>query len=273
MQYITVIILITAVLATVAAGQGITYSTEAELKQQIEAVPCKSNRERLQAVRELFMKSGASADEVKIEKLKDVENVVVTKRGKTDDKVVIGAHYDRTNDGCGAIDNWTGIVILANIYRTLRPLSTSKTYVFAAFGREEEGLYGSKAMAEQIRKEDRPGYCAMVNFDSFGFANPQVMRNISSRPLISLAESVSKDMKIPFAQASIEWASSDSAPFLEKGIPAISLHGLNDRWPQYLHTAADKISNVNTQSVYLGYRHGVIMLARIEAASCGAFLK
>jgi Iap family predicted aminopeptidase len=272
MKFVTVILVLFAA-SSLVLGQGITYSTEAEVKQQIEAVPCKRNAERLQAVKDLFVKAGAEPDDIKIEKLKDVENLVVTKRGRSDEKVVIGAHYDRTQDGCGAIDNWTGIVIIANIYRTLRPLTTNKTYVFAAFGREEEGLYGSKAMADQIKKEERPSYCAMVNLDSFGLANPQVMRNISSDPLIKLAESVSKDMKLPFAAASIDGASSDSASFIQKGIPAIALHGLDHRWQQYLHTAADKVSNVNTQSVYVGYRHSVLLLAKIEASACDAFRK
>lgn len=254
-------------------AQGIQYATEAELKEQISAVPCTKNTDRMAAVRDLFIKAGAAADDIKVDKLKDVDNLVITKPGKTSEKIIVGAHYDRTNDGCGAIDNWTGIVIMANIYRTLRPLNTNKTYVFVAFGREEEGLYGSKAMAEQIKKEDRPSYCAMVNFDSYGMGYPQVMRNISSQPLIDLAASVSKDIKIPFAQASIDWASSDSAPFLDKGIPAISLHGLNSRWEEYLHSAADKVANVNIQSLNVGYRHGVFFLAKLEGSPCSAFRK
>jgi Iap family predicted aminopeptidase len=271
MRVITFVLLLIA--ASSAAGQGVRYASEAEIKEQVSAVPCVKNSERLAAVRDLFVKAGATAGDIRVDKLKDVDNLVVTKPGTTAEKIIVGAHYDRTTDGCGAIDNWTGIVIMANIYRTLRPLNTNKTYVFVAFGREEEGLYGSKAMADQIKKEDRASYCAMVNFDSYGLAYPQVMRNISSEPLIKLAESVSNDIKIPFAQASIEWASSDSAPFLDKGIPAISLHGLNDRWPEYLHTAADKVSNINIQSVNIGYRHGVFFLAKLEASPCGAFRK
>jgi hypothetical protein len=259
--------------AITCTAQGIKYVTEAEIKEQIAATPCGKNTERLSAVKELFLKAGASEDDVKIEKIKDVENVVAVKKGKTAETIIIGAHYDKTHGGCGALDNWSGIVILANIYRTIRPLNTNKTYVFAAFGREEEGLIGSTAMANQIKKEDRSAYCAMVNFDTYGLAYPQVMTNISSSSLLKLAEGVSKEMNIPFAKASIQLASSDSAPFLDRDIPAISLHGLNGRWQEYLHTADDKVSNVNIGSVSVGYRHGVYFLAKLEASPCDAFRK
>ncbi len=272
MRLITISFVIIAA-AIAVSPQGIKFATEVEIKEQIAATPCGKNAERLSAVKELFLSAGASTEDVKIEKIKDVENVVVVKKGKTAETIIVGAHYDKTHDGCGAIDNWSGIVILANIYRTLRPLDTNKTYVFAAFGREEEGLIGSAAMAKQIKKEDRPSYCAMVNFDSYGLALPQAMSNISSSSLIKLAETVSKDMEMPFGRASIRLASSDSASFLDRDIPAISLHGLSGRWQEYLHTAADKVANVNIGSVTVGYRHGVYFLAKLEASPCDAFRK
>src|SRR5215204_6778229 len=113
------IIIGTIIIAAALAGsaQGIKYSTEGEIKEQIAATPCGKNSERLSAVKELFLKAGASVEDVKIEKIKNVENVVVVKKGKTAETIVVGAHYDKTDDGCGAIDNWSGIVIVANIYR------------------------------------------------------------------------------------------------------------------------------------------------------------
>jgi Zn-dependent M28 family amino/carboxypeptidase len=216
---------------------------------------------------------GAADAEIKIEKVKNVENLIVTRKGKTSEIVIIGAHYDKTSDGCGVIDNWTGIVILANLYRTIKDFNTEKTYVFAAFGKEELGLLGSDEMARAIPKEKRADYCAMVNFDSFGFSYPQVMKNISDSKLADLAKEVSGELKIPFATAAIEFASSDSESFRKQKIPAISIHGLSDKWQEYLHGTKDKIENVNTESVYIGYRFGLNFLAKIDSNSCGAFRK
>jgi len=248
------------------------FSTEDDIKQDLKLNVCE-NKERLDAVKKLFKKMGASEDEIKIEKFKNVENLIVVKKGKTEEKVVVGAHYDKTSDGCGAIDNWTGVVIIANLYRTLKQFSTEKTYVFVAFGKEELGLVGSDAMAKEISKDKRQNYCAMVNLDSFGLAYPQVMTNTSDAKLIDLAKAVAKDMKLPFAQASIELASADSESFRRQKIPAVSIHGLSNKWQEYLHQTRDKLDNVNPQSVYIGYRYSLAYLSRIDENACGAFRK
>lgn len=250
----------------------VKFSTEEEIKKHIELAPCK-DKERLEAVKNLFLKVGAADSDIKIEKLKSVENLVVTKKGKTNEIVVVGAHYDKTADGCGAIDNWTGIVILANLYRTMKDFTTEKTYIFVAFGKEELGLIGSDAMADGIPKEERSNYCAMVNFDSFGFSYPQALGNISDTSLIKLAEEVSKEMKMSFGQAGIDLASSDSESFRRKKIPAITLHGLSSQWRNYLHGSSDKVENVNLQSVYIGYRQALVFLSKIDNKPCGVFRK
>lgn len=267
------IILLSLCINLSAQQSTVKFSTEEDLKADMELVPCKGRKERLEAVKKLFIKMGAQESEVIVEKIKDVENVVVTKKGKTEEIVVIGAHYDKTETGCGVIDNWTGIVILANLYRTMRDFTTQKTYKFVAFDKEELGLLGSEAMAKEIPKEKRTNYCAMVNFDSFGFTYPQALRNISSESLMDLAKETSEELKLPFGKAGIEFASSDSDSFKKRDIPAISLHGLDNQWENYLHNPNDKLSKVNMKSVYIGYRHGLVFLAKIESKPCDAFRK
>lgn len=254
------------------SAQSATVSTEAELTENIKAVNCK-NSERLNAVKDLFIKMGAAENEIKIEKLKDAENLIVVKKGKTDEKIIVGAHYDKTSDGCGVIDNWSGIVILANIYRTFRNVNTEKTFVFMAFGKEEIGLVGSDEAARAIPKEKRGEYCAMVNFDSFGHAFPQVMTNISDEKLTTLAKETAEEIKLPFSGAVIENASSDSESFRKQKIPAISIHGLKGDWQKYLHSSNDKIENVNMKSIYIGYRYAMNFLVKVDAKGCGDFRK
>ena len=269
---LTLFLLLAATLNASAQAAKVHISTEAEIKEDIAANVCK-NDARLEAVKKLFKKMGATDAEIKVEKVKNVDNVIVTKKGKTDETVVVGAHYDKVSDGCGAIDNWTGIVVLANLYRTIKDFDTQKTFVFAAFGKEELGLLGSREMAESIPKEKREQYCAMINFDSFGLTYPQAMTNISDSKLIDLAKEISKEMKIPFADAGIPNASSDSESFRRQKIPAISIHGMSASWQEYLHSAKDKVENVNTQTVYIGYRYALNFLAKIESKGCADFRK
>jgi Zn-dependent M28 family amino/carboxypeptidase len=258
--------------STIAAhAQGrAKVSSEAEIKADIVANVC-TNDDRLEAVKKLFKKMGATDADIKVEKIKNAENVVVTKKGRTQETVVVGAHYDKVSIGCGAIDNWTGVVILANLYRTIKNSYTQKTFVFVAFGKEEQGLIGSTEMAEAIPKQKRELYCAMVNFDSFGFTHPQALTQVSDSNLIELGRDVAKEMKIPFADAAIAGVRADSQPFRDQTIPAITLHGMAANWQQFLHTSRDQVQNINVQSVFVIYRYVLNYLSKIEAKGCADF--
>src|SRR5436190_23903483 len=94
-------------------------STREEIGDEFKNVPCK-NAERQAAVKALFERMGAPSSEITVEKIKSVENVVLRKKGLSDEKIIVGAHYDKVEDGCGAIDNWTGIVTIAHLYKTFR---------------------------------------------------------------------------------------------------------------------------------------------------------
>lgn len=256
--------------ATVAAT--LRVSTLDEVKAEFDVVPCK-NKERLQAVKALFERLGARPEDVTVADFKHVQNVVLSKPGTNNnaETIVIGAHYDKTADGCGAVDNWTGIVTLAHLYRTFKDYPLRKNVVFVAFGREEEGLIGSSAMTSKIKKEQATDYCAMINIDSLGIGVPQSLDNVSSPTLTKLTEALAKELELPFAHARIEKASSDSATFLQKKIPAITIHGLTSEWPNILHSKNDNPAKVNFSSVVAGYRLAAALLARVDEADCQAF--
>ena len=248
----------------------LVISTPEQIKEEFAAVPCK-DADRLSAVRALFERMGANDSSISLEKYKNVENLVVRKPGASEEMIVIGAHYDKVSEGCGAIDNWTGIVTLAHLYRSLKDFQLQKTVVFVAFGKEEKGLHGSRAMADAIAKDRVIQYCAMVNIDSFGLANPQVLDNASDKDLTALAAAVAKEMKITFSHVSLANADSDSTSFLNRKIPALTLHGLSNQWASIVHTNKDRSTKVKEASVYLGYRLALALIVRIDQASCAAF--
>jgi len=247
----------------------IHFSTVEEIQDDFREVPC-LQKERQPAVRKLLEKMGAPADSIVVEKAPGVENLVLRQRGETDDIVVIGAHYDLVTRGCGAIDNWSGIVAMAHIYRTMRQRSTQKTIVFAAFGREEEGLYGSKAMTRGIRKEELSKYCAMINIDSFGLANPFALENASTPSLMAVAKTSAEKLGISFTTVTLA-GDSDSSSFAGRGIPAVTLSGLSNEWQTIIHSQKDQTSQVLPASVYLGYRLALDMSVTVDAKPCEAY--
>jgi acetylornithine deacetylase/succinyl-diaminopimelate desuccinylase-like protein len=245
-------------------------STVDEIKEDFQSVPCRL-KDRQAAVQALFQKMGAPAGAMAVEKRDNIENLVLRRDSPTDETIVIGAHYDHVERGCGAIDNWTGIVALAHVYRSASKLSAHKKTLFVAFGSEELGLLGSKAMVRAIHKEDRPNYCAMINIDSFGLASPFAMENTSSKALMELAKASAEQMKIPFYTVPVTDGDADSSSFNANGIPAVTLSGVSNNWKSILHTSNDQPAKVVPLSVYLGYRLALSMWRAIDEAPCSTY--
>lgn len=248
------------------------FSTKEAVDASIKQVPCEQEK-RLQGVIDLFKSVGVPADAITIEKLdKDkIQNVVVKKKGSTDETIVLGAHYDKTSSGCGVSDNWTGVVVLAHVFKTLSKFETKKSYIFVAFDKEEEGLKGSKQMLKAMTDAQRAGVCSMVNFDGFGQGLPMALANASSAKMLRLAEAIGKESNFKFNSVTLDGASSDSAAFIEKKIPAITISGFGNDFKEIIHSSNDKLEKVNIDSVYYGYRFGVSFLAKIDAAGCGDY--
>jgi len=273
LAYIIVLLQLSLPITTtsVSAQHGdITISSVEEIKSEFNSVPCKDS-DRLNAAKALFAKMGAADADMSVEKFKNVENLVVRKQGTSQEILVIGAHYDKVADGCGAIDNWTGIVTLAHLYKSLRNIPLEKTILFVAFGKEEKGLVGSRAMVSAISKEQLPQYCAMINIDSLGLAVPQAADNMSSKKLELFVADTAKIMKIGFNHFTIQGADADSSAFIEKKIPAVTISGLNNDWPTILHSRNDQPAKVNATSVYLGYRLVLGMVYRLEESPCATY--
>ncbi|MEW5975074.1 MAG: M28 family peptidase [Acidobacteriota bacterium] len=257
-------------LARVAVGNELTYSTQEQIYADAVQGPC-SDQDRLEAITALFKRAGASEADIRIVEFKKGKNVIVTLPGSAEGYIVIGAHYDKSDLGCGAIDNWTGVVILSHVYRTSRQIRPQRTVLFVGFGREEAGLEGSMAMAGSIPKAERSSYCAMVNLDSFGLAIPQILSNVSTISLEKFTRTVADKAKVPISSAPVAIAAADSLSFKKKGIPAVTLHGLSAKWQDILHTASDQPDRIQAASVYLGYVLSLNLLARLDNCDCSAF--
>jgi Zn-dependent M28 family amino/carboxypeptidase len=248
----------------------VVLSKPEDIKAEFSNLQCQ-NEKRGPAVKALFMKMGAADADIKSETRDSVENIIVRKAGTSPETIIIGAHYDKTPEGCGAIDNWSGVVALAHVYRSLRNISTRKTILFVAFGRKEEGLIGSRSMAGALSKEQAAQVCAMINLDSFGIGTPQAAANYSSKKLLDLGASIAKRMQMPFGQGIMDRYELDTIPFTAEKIPTIALHGLAGNYPGTLHTDNDKATKVDTFNVYLGYRLALGMVIEIINAPCDSW--
>jgi hypothetical protein len=108
----------------------------------------------------------------------EMANVVATLKGSdpTDDRVIIvSGHLDsRATDvmdakskAPGANDDASGVAIVMEMARIMASRQFPATLVFVAFQGEEQGLYGSRHMAERVKKEGW-NLVAVLNNDIVG---------------------------------------------------------------------------------------------------------
>lgn len=258
-----------AVPASACLAQSAPFSSPDAIRSDLALAPC-DNKVRLEAVKALFLRAGATEADLSIVRPKKTDNLVVQIPGREPGKIIFGAHYDKASSGCGAIDNWSGVVIIAHIYAALRSASPAKTFIFAAFGKEEKGLIGSRDMANAIPKDQRKDYCAMVNIDSFGLGAPQTLESASSSKVEKLVRSLAKETGMTYASDSGP-GSSDSASFKDKHIPAVTLEGLTNEYSTVLHSPKDTFQKVNLGSVWFGYRLALLLAQRLDSCDCAQF--
>jgi Iap family predicted aminopeptidase len=149
-------------------------------------------------------------------------NLVCTLPGRSEEKIVIGAHFDSWDIGQGSIDNGLGTAILFDVARILHSLSpqNERTIEFVWFNGEEMGLWGARKYVEQHRGEK---IHTAVNMDMVG--SPRGFNAMGSEHLIPTLKAVADacagfDMSRGIMNQ--PWTNSDHQPFLLAGIPAIT---------------------------------------------------
>lgn len=153
------------------------------------------------------------------------QNVIADIPGteKPEETVVITAHYDSVLVGEGAWDNATGSATIMYLYRHFLKNPAKRTLRFIWCGSEEQGLLGSKAYVEKyadtVEKEVK--FC--FNFDMCGtiLGNNQIFVT-GGDDLKHYAEQFAREYGIG-VDVSVHVHSSDSAPFCDKGVPALGL--------------------------------------------------
>ncbi len=105
--------------------------------------------------------------------LKDAtyRNVVAIKKGHSEEKIVIGAHYDTVIGTPGADDNASGVAVLLELARMLQGVTLEKTLLFAAFANEESPFFRTSAMgsAHFIKAHADEKITLMMSLEMLGF--------------------------------------------------------------------------------------------------------
>jgi Zn-dependent M28 family amino/carboxypeptidase len=196
----------------------------------------------------------------------ETANTVVTFPGKSDEKIVVGAHFDSWDLGQGGVDNGIGTAILFDVARLIQNFSKENYYTVELvwFNGEELGLWGSKKYIG-MHKNDK--IRAMINMDMTG--SPTGFNAMGIDELIPLLTELNEKLNGFNLNAGVvnsPWTNSDHMPFMFAGVPTITLQAhLDETMHKYYHEAGDTFDKVNKK--YLSEAAAVVTILTTELAS------
>jgi hypothetical protein len=188
-------------------------------------------------------------------------NVAAVTPGKSDDYIMIGAHYDHLGLGGnysgsllpdttvfhpGADDNASGVASILEIARTLK--DSRKQIAIVAFGAEERGLVGSSKLSDTLRKMDLlPEF--MINMDMVGRLRDSKLQ-AGGMATFQNSDSLLKKLNRPYSFDLLfsgeGTGPSDHSSFYSKGVPVLFFTtGVH---PDY-HKPSDKASMINFEGL------------------------
>ncbi|TLS38886.1 M20/M25/M40 family metallo-hydrolase [Pseudalkalibacillus caeni] len=160
----------------------------------------------------------------------DSSNVIAVKKGKFEQEIIIGAHYDTVNDVQGVDDNGSGVAVMLEVAERLQKAKPHYTIKFVAFGAEERGLQGSKYYVSRMSQEEADNTVAMINLDSLAAGDHMYVYGGAGEKgwVRDLALDIAEKRKLDVntnpginedypAGTTGDW--SDHAPFKNAGIP------------------------------------------------------
>jgi Peptidase family M28/PA domain len=204
-------------------------------------------------------------------------NVIATIPGVTrpNETVVLGGHLDSLDLATGAFDNGTGAMWVLDVARAfaVHKFRPSRTVQFIFFMGEEEGLLGSYA---HVRRSAADGSLSRVRFmvNTDMSVDPSGLRVWGGDPDLAFFESVAADIRKlypSFKGVSTELAamsqSSDSQPYIERGVPIADLEA---QWPKDLtpciHAECDTLHWVDPEGLRRSAAAGAVLIAALADA-------
>ena len=166
-------------------------------------------------------------------------NVVAELPGKRDEWITLSAHYDTTALSHGSYDNMTGCAGLLGVLDALKqkPLNYGLRFVFC--GSEERGLLGSKAYVRD-HEADLPKIALNINLDMIGTIMGKFIACVSAEEkLVHYIEYMGAELGFPVSAKNGVY-SSDSTPFADKGVPALSFARLANGSVAPIHCRFDR---------------------------------
>ena len=168
----------------------------------------------------------------------DSHNVILELPGQREEYITLTAHYDSTSLSQGAYDNMSGCVGLLGIAEHFASHPHSYGLRFVWCGSEERGLLGSKAYCEK-HPEELEKTVLNINLDMIGCIMGKFISCCTTEEkLIGYIEYFALEQGFG-CSCKQDVYSSDSTPFADKGVPAVSFARIAPPSTATIHNSYD----------------------------------
>ncbi len=168
-------------------------------------------------------------------------NVVLDLPGETEERIVFTAHYDSTSLSQGAYDNMSGsigLLALAEHYMS-HPHRYGLRFIWC--GSEERGLLGSKAYVA-AHEEEMKRFVLNINLDMIGSIMGKFIACCTSEEaLVQYIRYMAQEQGFGIS-VSQDVYSSDSTPFADGGVPAVSFARIAPHSTATIHNSYDTVA-------------------------------
>ena len=167
-------------------------------------------------------------------------NVLMDMPGEIDEYIAFTAHYDSTSLSQGAYDNMSGSVGILGIAEHFAKNPHRYGLRFIWCGSEERGLLGSKAYCAN---EEALKNCVLnINLDMIGcIMGKFIACATTEEKLVGYIEYLGMEQGMAVAARQGVY-SSDSTPFADKGVPAVSFARIAPPPTGTIHNSYDTIA-------------------------------
>lgn len=178
-------------------------------------------------------------------------------------RVIVTAHLDSVNHDAGpdapapgADDNGSGSAGVIALADALLAGDGAGDVLFALFGGEEQGLFGSKAFVGAGRHFDRAAVAAVINMDMIGSINPPDDPNAARLAVLIEGAEISRRLVDALSAAaathtrlavttSLQPFASDHLPFIEAAMPAVLTIEGEDSTNRFIHGGDDTLEHID----------------------------
>lgn len=211
------------------AAQKVHFSPadKAEILQRAKDNP-ETDQLRAQRLLAWFAEAGCRGPVLSQQQVEGgLPNIICRLGGKSQDTIIVGAHYDHASSPRRPFDDWTGASLLPSLYKCLHTRRRRHSMIFVAFADHGDQLTGAEAFVKHLGPAELSHVTRMINLDALGLSPTKVWSGHSDNDLVQNLMKMAYAMQIPASQIDIAFAgNSDSEPFRSRNIPQITLHSL-----------------------------------------------